>query len=99
MSPNQRRGHFKRAANRAGLVWRPDHVITLHCYDHSFCFENFKMTISPTPITIDMVGAPGSQLRCIIHQAPRKLHHIPPCPHTQPPTHPSILTNQRTNPP
>ncbi|KAI8474339.1 MAG: hypothetical protein J3K34DRAFT_518288 [Monoraphidium minutum] len=54
MPSNKRRSYFKRAGHRAGREFTPDHVITLHCYDHSFNYHTFRMSVPPC-FQLDMV--------------------------------------------
>lgn len=54
LSPARRRAYFRREAHRAGKLWLPEHVITLHTFDHSFDYHTMRMSVPPG-LHIDMV--------------------------------------------
>ncbi|KAI8471471.1 MAG: hypothetical protein J3K34DRAFT_233293 [Monoraphidium minutum] len=64
MAAPRRKAYFRKAAHRAGREFTPDHVITLHCYDHSFNYNNFRMAVPPC-FHLDMVKVLDAQPVCI----------------------------------
>lgn len=60
MPSSKRRAYFRRAAHRAGKAFSPEHVITLHCFDHSFNYNTFRMAVPPC-FRLDMVKTLDAQ--------------------------------------
>jgi hypothetical protein len=61
MPASKRKAFFKKASRRAGRAFLPDHVITVHTFDHTFDYHTFRMAIPPC-FHLDMVCVWGVSL-------------------------------------
>jgi hypothetical protein len=64
MPSGKRRAYFRHASARAGKVFTPDMVLTFHCFDHSYNYHAFRMSVPPC-FSLDMVRRGVGRRGCV----------------------------------